>query len=654
MEIVHYLRVLRRRWRVLLACSLVGVLVGVASTAIGGQEKAQVSFYLAKHTLQSTGGAVNLDRAAALVTEGEVPRRAAAKLGEASPQVLASRVKAEPRPEVGFLYIAATGTDPQRSVQIADTFAEELVAYLDEQQRKADDASITRLTQRLADLEKEITDLDGQVKAARQSGVTSQADVLELQLADKRTEYNDILGQVRDARSNPTSSANGRLVTLSTAEAVPISGSALAKLLAADTTARSGAGGVSQARASQIDQAISGNPTRSAPLRAGLGGVVGLLLGIAFVLIFERIDPRIRTKEDAESAFGWPVIGEIPPLTRREQYESRVLAYDEPRSRAAEAFRVVRSALLLAGDGHVEADPTEHPLFADAHGDEPGDLRPADPPGADAASTPTGQVIMVTSPGPSEGKTTTTSNLAAILAETGRSVLVINCDFRRPRLHSYLGTEVVARQVLPTRIPGVSIVPQVTDHADDANPAEVVAAQRKIIRNARRLYDLVVLDTAPLLTTNDATEVLSAADQVVIVARSGRTNRDAADRAAELLERRQAVVTGVILVGATDVPTARYYYYTDNPGKLDEPIPGEEDGTPLDELVAVGAHGAHADETGDARPDPSVAPSPASSASAEPANVDVDGGAADLNPLDLLAAPETPRRRRRSRERSED
>jgi cellulose biosynthesis protein BcsQ len=193
---------------------------------------------------------------------------------------------------------------------------------------------------------------------------------------------------------------------------------------------------------------------------------------------------------------------------------------------------------------------------------------------------------MVTSPGPSEGKTTTVANLAAILAETGRSVLVVNCDFRRPRVHLHLDGTDDPRKVVDTKVPGVKLVTQVLDNPHDANPAEVVAVQRQVIRNARDMFDVVLLDTAPILTTNDATEVLNIADQVVIVAKAGKTHREAADRAAELLERRGAPVVGAVLVGATDIPTARYYYYG-----LDERRPDTADvAEPLDELLdPVGA-----------------------------------------------------------------
>jgi Mrp family chromosome partitioning ATPase len=320
---------------------------------------------------------------------------------------------------------------------------------------------------------------------------------------------------------------------------------------------------------------------------------------MAVAVVLDRRSSH-HAKFEAEEAFGWPVIGEIPRW-RSERLSMSILAYDEPRSRAAEAYRVLRSALLFVQpDRAVIADGADHPIFANTSASSP--EPPA--PGADpaAAEAPRGQVIMVTSPGPAEGKTTTAANLAAILAETGRSVLVINCDFRRPRVHLYLGAEDAGRQVVDTKVPGVKLVTQVLEDPDDANPAEVVKIQRQVIRNAREHFDIVLLDTAPLLTTNDATEVLVVADQVVIVAKTGKTHREAADRAAELLERRGGPVVGVVLVGATDVPTSRYYYYGDAPD-LVEPEPGGETETPLAALLDEDAAATEAGARVPAGPD---------------------------------------------------
>jgi Mrp family chromosome partitioning ATPase len=183
--------------------------------------------------------------------------------------------------------------------------------------------------------------------------------------------------------------------------------------------------------------------------------------------------------------------------------------------------------------------------------------------GAGAGTAATAQrdalVVMVASAVPGDGKTTTSVNLAAAFAETGSSVLVINCDFRRPMAHVFLRAADQPRRTLRTAIPGVWFVSRAV--ADpDANPAQVIAAQRQVIATARDHFDVIVLDTAPLLTANDAVEVVPSADVVVLVARFQSTTSDQAQRATELLHRVDAPVAGVVVVGTPEDAGAYYYY----------------------------------------------------------------------------------------------
>jgi Mrp family chromosome partitioning ATPase len=234
--------------------------------------------------------------------------------------------------------------------------------------------------------------------------------------------------------------------------------------------------------------------------------------------------------------------------------------------------------VLFANAANVEA--------ANGHGNGHG--RPPSPPPAPVAADGTegarrpAVVLMVTSPGPSEGKTTTVSNLATVLAEDGSSILVVNCDFRRPRLHSYLGGGGEPRKVFDTAVPGVKLVTGVIDEPERVAPAEVIGAQRRLIETAKSHFDYILLDTAPILTTNDASELLPVVDMVVMITRSGKTTKEAADRAAELLERFRAPVVGGVLVAAANAPTRQYYYYYAAATPKNAPAP--ETTNPLQDL----------------------------------------------------------------------
>jgi Mrp family chromosome partitioning ATPase len=218
-----------------------------------------------------------------------------------------------------------------------------------------------------------------------------------------------------------------------------------------------------------------------------------------------------------------------------------VVVHAAPISRAAEAYRAVRSSLLFQ-NAHLDG----------ASGNGSGN-------GSPNGAAHDAFVVMVASAVPGEGKTTTSVNIAATFAETGASVLVVNCDFRRPMAHTYLGTVDKPRRTLRTVVPGVWYVSRATSDPN-ANPAQVIAAQRKVIDSGRDHFDVIVLDTAPLLTANDAVEIVPSADLVLLVARFQSTTSDNAGRSMELLNRVQAPVAGVVVVGTPEDGGAYYYY----------------------------------------------------------------------------------------------
>lgn len=277
--------------------------------------------------------------------------------------------------------------------------------------------------------------------------------------------------------------------------------------------------------------------------RAWLGGLVGLALGVGVVLLLDRFDARLRRREDVEAASGLTVIAEIPKLNRKAHRSVDVQVLESPRSRSSEAYRVIRGAIIYALSqrvprGHVNG--TQHPAA----------------------------VLMVTSADAGEGKTVTVANLAAVFAEGGLNVLVINCDFRRPRIHRYLIDDTpLAPEVddvlapRETMIPGVHLVTGIGEGSAETNPIEVVALQQQLIDAYRGSYHVILLDTAPFLATNDASELLSRTDLVTVVVRSGRTTAESAHRVAEVLERFAAPVLGIVFNGSDETRGAQYYYY---------------------------------------------------------------------------------------------
>ncbi|HEV7863268.1 MAG TPA: CpsD/CapB family tyrosine-protein kinase [Acidimicrobiia bacterium] len=181
--------------------------------------------------------------------------------------------------------------------------------------------------------------------------------------------------------------------------------------------------------------------------------------------------------------------------------------------------------------------------------------------------------MVVTSPAAGEGKTTTVAHLAAMLAEIGRSVVVVSADLRRPRLHQYFDrsgapglVDVLANGQgapafddldLATSVRGVRLV---QSGPPVENPAPLLEHAGDLLRAARKMADFVLVDTPPLLVANDAVDLAGHADGVLLVARAGRTSVEAAERSAELLDRLEIPVVGVVLVASEEASSAARHY----------------------------------------------------------------------------------------------
>ena len=282
---------------------------------------------------------------------------------------------------------------------------------------------------------------------------------------------------------------------------------------------------------------------RSLPSRLLLSLILGLLAALGIVFLLERLDTRLHTKEAAEQGFDLPVLAEIP-YVRRWKRRSGIAVATSPKSPAADSFRLLAAGIVR---------------------------RPPSPP----------QVILVTGPGPGEGKSTVTANLAAAFAEVGKKVLVLSCDLHRPTIHSLFGVPnsrgltdalraeseghtIINGQRWRTAMTNVRLIPS---GFVPEKPGELLASplMRQVIAEAREVADIVLIDTAPILAASDATHLFPLVDAVVVVGRAGKTTSMAAQRTSELLLRLGAPVVGAALNGATEatLPRGYYTYYAD-------------------------------------------------------------------------------------------
>jgi Mrp family chromosome partitioning ATPase len=225
----------------------------------------------------------------------------------------------------------------------------------------------------------------------------------------------------------------------------------------------------------------------------------------------------------------------------------------------AEAYRVLRCAVLARGR-HGEVPP---------------------------------RVIAVTSPGRRDGRSSVARNLAAALAESGRRVLLLDCDFGHPTAHYGVGIQpgTGLSDLLAARDPGARLA-EIVQQADTPGvlilsigtrggrePGQLASGLPHVLAVARRLVDVVVIDAEPLECAGDALDSLENADAVLIVARSGRTSRASARRTADLLDRLGTNVAGVVLIGNVRESEARTpYLVSRSEDNHDESRPGADTG----------------------------------------------------------------------------
>jgi capsular exopolysaccharide synthesis family protein len=285
--------------------------------------------------------------------------------------------------------------------------------------------------------------------------------------------------------------------------------------------------------------------SRARPVRMGFGLVAGLVVGILAAFLWDRIDTHLRGPGELAERLGRPVLGQIPRLRRRRPGAGLAMV-DQPESAAADAYRRLRARLTEVA-GRLELTS-----------------------------------IMVVSPGPGEGKSTTAANLAVAVAESGREVLLVSADLRRPRIHEFFGLpnssglSNILLDGLPETTGGSwptddrrgtflqlwSAAPQLWILASGPSPQHPSTVldsttMRQFLKEQGDLFELILLDCPPALAP-DSLALASLVDGVLLVADAKQTDRSAVSAVRDELDHLGDKLIGSVLNRA---PRGRQRFY---------------------------------------------------------------------------------------------
>ena len=295
-------------------------------------------------------------------------------------------------------------------------------------------------------------------------------------------------------------------------------------------------------------------------LDVGIGLLVGLFLGVVLAFVRDRTDDRLRGREDLAERLDRPVLATIPPLSKRVRQEGKLrwkrrsrnslVTLEQPNSPAAESYRTLRTRMArLASQLDINS-------------------------------------VMVVSAGVGEGKSTTAANLAVVLAETGKDVLLVSADLRRPRVHQFFSLQnksglsnLLTDGTPPDKRKGPvadgkqmaselwSVAPNLWVVLSGPLPPHPSAlmdsdSMRQFLKEQRDLFDFIVLDCPPALVVADSMALAPLADAVLVVADAKESDRDMVSRLKEELEQVGGKIVGAVLNRSKQAGKSTYYYDT--------------------------------------------------------------------------------------------
>ncbi len=298
------------------------------------------------------------------------------------------------------------------------------------------------------------------------------------------------------------------------------------------------------------------SPRRTMTVLAAL--FLSTLFGMGLALFLEYLDDTIRTTEEIENYIQLPALAAIPTIDSmpkrklllvgsggngaetEDRSTSELLIHADPRSSLAEAYRQLRTSILLSTAGHAPKS------------------------------------LLITSSLPSEGKTTTATNTAISLAQTGAKVLIIDADMRRPRLHSVFNimngeglSTLLSSELSKQEVDSVikydegTKLHMLTAGPIPPNPAELIGSEQmaNLLKLLQSEYTHIVVDSPPIASFTDGVLIASMVDGVILVVHAGKSSRQVIRRSRQILQDVGAKIFGVVLNNVNLRSQDNYYYY---------------------------------------------------------------------------------------------
>jgi len=291
-----------------------------------------------------------------------------------------------------------------------------------------------------------------------------------------------------------------------------------------------------------LDRAlVPGAPFQPQPLRNTLMAIpIGLVLGIGLALLMDTLDRRVKSPQDVAQVLKLPLLTVVPGIglgegVGRDEGKAKLVTIQQPRSHAAECYRNLRTSILFS------------------------------------SGRPVPRTIVVTSAVAGEGKSTTAANLAVVMAQSGRKVLLIDADLRRPALQRYFvrresrglirilkdGAK-LEEAVQPSEVENLDLL---LCHGIPTNPSELLGSDRMqaLINEMKSRYDTIIIDSPVIISVPDAVILAARAEAVVMVHCPKATDRDMVRFAREKLDEVNANILGLVM-NRVDVKKGGYMY----------------------------------------------------------------------------------------------